>query len=713
MCDGKFDCPDLSDECLCQDVKATSVCRNTCFGNSYDSDNCLCPLGEVPCIEPNTPVYFPAICISMENFCDGVIDCPNRADEISCGKSKECATSPMTTVPHVSAFSGSILINTPDPCTPNHICSKSMDDNIWTPKYAVACDGKPECFDLEDECDAGCGTPLPNFCDFRNFEKFYACPEGGVIPGVIICDGLKNCSSSGQDEIECPYRFYCKSGEIVSIEEQRKCDFIGDCEDESDEIGCEFSHFYCENSNPLFVPLRLKFDGKNDCSDGSDECPKTSFDSSIFSSRENLIANPFLKGMVWVMGLLSITGNSFVMFNTMRSFLQQTKKFNNVAVIYNFLIFNLAVADIIMGVFLISLGIQDSMSSGKYCKEDKQWRSGSTCKLFGVLATISSETSIVILGILSSYRLMCVVRPLQGRSLRVRSVAIITAITWCVTTLLALIPIFPPFANYFVTSAWLAPNPFFLEDVVDRNSMETFSNIANRYLSKNHSYLHLQGQYTWASMGDTLRELDQTYTTLGYFGYYSTHAVCLPKIFVKYNDTAWQYSAMLTVFNFSMFVYIVFAYIRLSRPTPINKSSQRKHSATNVNNRSMQRRIAMLVATDFACWVPTCMIGFLQLGGVPVPAMVYALTAIVLLPINSALNPILYSDSIQGLCVKILAAFSWTKSTIGRHLTSNPRTKTCVNVSLTNNNTSNINKKARRFKNDFAQLVETEAETML
>ena len=58
----------------------------------------------------------------------------------------------------------------------------------------------------------------------------------------------------------------------------------------------------------------------------------------------------------------------------------------------------------------------------------------------------------------------------------------------------------------------------------------------------------------------------------------------------------------------------------------------------------MQKKIYRLVATDFCCWVPISIIAFVNFSGFPVSDTAYVISAIVLLPINSALNPILYTD---------------------------------------------------------------------
>ena len=66
----------------------------------------------------------------------------------------------------------------------------------------------------------------------------------------------------------------------------------------------------------------------------------------------------------------------------------------------------------------------------------------------------------------------------------------------------------------------------------------------------------------------------------------------------------------------------------------------------------MQKRIARIIFTDFACWIPICVMAYIRLSGIFLEPIVYQISAVLLLPINSALNPILYSsleDKIGGI----------------------------------------------------------------
>lgn len=61
-------------------------------------------------------------------------------------------------------------------------------------------------------------------------------------------------------------------------------------------------------------------------------------------------------------------------------------------------------------------------------------------------------------------------------------------------------------------------------------------------------------------------------------------------------------------------------------------------------NRTLWSKIVRLVFTDFLCWVPICIMSFLSFSGFILPSIVYPVTAVILVPINSAANPWLYSS---------------------------------------------------------------------
>nr|XP_026689954.1 uncharacterized protein LOC100175554 isoform X1 [Ciona intestinalis] len=632
ICDGNFDCPDLSDECLCQNQNTSNICANLCFGPSTVRGHCPCPPYSVPCLlsnDTNKEYEEQEInCIDSLKFCDGVLDCPNGADELYCGPGSERSERYYS-----------------------HQCTRSQPKNIWAPIEATACDGKPECIDMEDECLDSCGEK-PYFCSKMGPTGLFTCSEQYTLPGRLICDGHKNCSKSGEDEIGCTNRFICKNetAKVYSVRKSQVCDFVADCEDQSDEADCHASHFYCEGGKPFFVDKRYMFDGKRDCEDGSDECPKDSFKGSVFSSAENMIESRFLQVMVWVMGILAIGGNAAVIVHTISLLCYHARrKLTKVAVVYSCLVLNLSIADLLMGVFLIALGIRSASTSGNYCLIDHSWRSGTPCSVLGTLAVLSSEVSLLTLAILSSYRMFCVIWPIQSRTLQVHFSIGLAVSTWIFAGTIAFIPLSKMFQEYFVTQTMLSTNPYFFTELVDKPAFTTFSKILLSYKNDTSPAVQQGNLFTWERMSKQLKDFNPEYKAISYLGYYSTHATCLPKLFVDKRDLGWQFSLTVTITNFILCLYIVGAYAVIFRPRQVNKSS-----VTSQGTRNMQKRIAILVATDCACWLPICLIAFLIFSGVEISNTVYSITAIIILPINSALNPLFYSNAVQILFTRIL-----------------------------------------------------------
>jgi hypothetical protein len=64
------------------------------------------------------------------------------------------------------------------------------------------------------------------------------------------------------------------------------------------------------------------------------------------------------------------------------------------------------------------------------------------------------------------------------------------------------------------------------------------------------------------------------------------------------------------------------------------------------------RRMFTIVVTDAACWIPVIIIKILALAGVFISPTVNGWVSILLLPINSALNPFLYTISTSEMTFK-------------------------------------------------------------
>ena len=99
------------------------------------------------------------------------------------------------------------------------------------------------------------------------------------------------------------------------------------------------------------------------------------------------------------------------------------------------------------------------------------------------------------------------------------------------------------------------------------------------------------------------------------------------------------------LFNLAIFVVIavgqVSVYVSMASNAMTSSDTSRKSKDLVV-----ARRLITVVVSDFCCWFPIGLLGLLASRGVPISGEVNVAMAIFVLPLNSALNPFLYTLNI-------------------------------------------------------------------
>ncbi|XP_030845461.1 G-protein coupled receptor GRL101-like [Strongylocentrotus purpuratus] len=299
-----------------------------------------------------------------------------------------------------------------------------------------------------------------------------------------------------------------------------------------------------------------------------------------FSSCDNLLQNQLLRILMWILGISALIGNSFVVCYR----ILQRKRVEN-SQVQSHLISNLAVSDLMMGVYMMIIASTDEFYRGQYYLHSEYWRGGLLCSAAGFISMLSSEVSVFLVMIISLDRLFCVVFPFrQSLHLTPRKSLIVIVATWIFSFLLSLVPLLVP------------------------------------------SYV-------------------------GHF--YGQSSVCLALPLTSDTLPGWEYSVFIFLgINFFSFAvtlacYVaIFAEVYRSSARMAGRKQQTSQSRRMNGQIKLASKMALIVGTDFCCWMPVIIMGFLaKSGAAQIPADMYVWSAVILLPINSAINPYLYTLS--------------------------------------------------------------------
>nr|KAG5712500.1 hypothetical protein BaRGS_011474 [Batillaria attramentaria] len=124
--------------------------------------------------------------------------------------------------------------------------------------------------------------------------------------------------------------------------------------------------------------------------------------------------------------------------------------------------------------------------------------------------------------------------------------------------------------------------------------------------------------------------------------FYGQNGICLPLPITQRSFEGQEYAfAVFIVLNFVLCLVIgvgqalIFYFIHSTA------------KATMKDNRKQDlviaRRLFLIVCTDFCCWFPIGLMGLMASSGIPIPGLVNVFAAVFVLPINSSLNPFLYT----------------------------------------------------------------------
>ena len=456
--------------------------------------------------------------------------------------------------------------------------------------------------------------------------------------------------------------FGCDNGHTIPLNEV--CDLENDCGDNSDETYCANS-INCPISNDSNddvktyprIPFSSISNGKVDCKN-TDEKNRYSYNSIVendecIEGRDNEFYLLGGAGFRFALsfGTLATVINLAVLFKNIRK-LQKTAT-SSVLFGDSIYIFLISIGDFCVGVDLLLLAYHHREYDDFYCRKKYEWFSSLNCNILGVLSTFGSQISLFSMTIMSALRarnLSCSLSFHFTRKLLMVYIILAMAVI-TVSIAIAVAPLLDMFEDYFINGQvyyGTQDRQIFLYGLQTKRDL--ISTIDAHYGSS----IYKKAQ----TSGDTVRWSEVRRLFKGMFtniwsngqsevmgiqsakvGFYGSGPACIFKFFVTKQDPQRVFSIAILSVNLVCFFIITISYIRILQ---ISLMSNKAVGRRNESSLLLQTKVSMIILSDALCWIPFIIFAFLHYQEIENAEKHYVLFSVILLPINSVVNPIIY-----------------------------------------------------------------------
>ena len=313
--------------------------------------------------------------------------------------------------------------------------------------------------------------------------------------------------------------------------------------------------------------------------------------------------NDALRTLLWILGASALVGNIYVIVHRCKEKIVRNQT-------QAILILNLAISDLLMGIYMITIASADIHFGEEFFVYTEIWTSSGICIFAGLVSLYSSEASVLFVVLISLDRLLCVALPFGKKRMTAYIAKVCCILVWLSVTAIGITAVILQVAN---------TNVYNLATVcvgVPLINVETY----------NTTYVKTSNGLVTA-----ISESQGTSST-------------------------WQFAiAIYLGLNFVAFVVVLVCYISIGAivavKLPSKQLQQRKDRSREFK---MAGKMALIVFTDFCCWMPVIILGILVQSGraEAVSHDTYAWLVTLVLPLNSALNPYIYTISTEITKIK-------------------------------------------------------------
>ena len=291
---------------------------------------------------------------------------------------------------------------------------------------------------------------------------------------------------------------------------------------------------------------------------------------ATISSCRYMISSLVLQTFIWINGTVVTILNSAVIYYRLSS-IKIYKKWSTYTNVY---IINMAIADLIMGLYVLCLAIVNISYMGRYASVSRLWRMSSLCKILAMLSSMASEVSLITLLLLTCFQFFTI-QLVYGVVRRIKLyVTLSLLMIWSFTAVISLIPIL--------------------------------------------DLQHFGGQFLAESGTCLLYQLSSS-----------------RKVAQEYSIAIWLGGNLLVLFLMASF--------QLGLGVKVYKSNSRVSGSRSMKTMHTQTLFVVLVVAAVLCWSPVLITLLLVNTGVNVKAVVSEYLVILMLPLKSMVNPLLYT----------------------------------------------------------------------
>ena len=379
-----------------------------------------------------------------------------------------------------------------------------------------------------------------------------------------------------------------------------------------------------------------------------------------------------------ILGVISLIGNITVIFIEVRALIQKHSVATEKS-LYRVLVLNLSISDMLMGFYFTFFPI--TLQFDKLFEFNKI---PELCNFFGVISVLSSEVSVTVLVLICVYRWIGIVYPY--RAIRLKVLKTIIVVMWIVWLIVALLPALSvDLVGFFFTEGIQFSNKsqsyiFFhralkLFKYISRGASNNTVSQVIPVFRKLVDYNSPDLLYTFLNHSGIFKDDD-----FNYRGYYSYYYSCTIRTFIDTTFSHQYYTISILLYNFFAFIFISIACFVIYKQLARNEKSIKQNSLSEkerklIENRKIYRRLVLVIVTDCLCWIPICVIAFSfyfeslfrsKDKSTCDKAEKFAMSCLVLvlMPINSLINPYLYSWHIWKKLLKKCKAFFLKKLTL-------------------------------------------------